>query len=126
MFLFGINPITHSNLKVELEDLKKENERLKFANDAYQKRLVGEMETASFAVDWDAMKVFSIERVWDNGIPKTILGYMLSEPAVHTEGENGEQRVTYKDIVREWTLYCSAAKHEELVKEFVAWKGKKK
>jgi len=126
MFLFGINPITHSNLKVELEDLKKENERLKFANDAYQKRLVGEMETASFGIDWDAMKVFSIERVWDNGIPKTILGYMLSEPAVHTEGENGEQRVTYKDIVREWTLYCSATKHEELVKEFIAWKGKKK
>jgi hypothetical protein len=123
--LFGINPITHSNLKVELEDLKKENERLKFANDAYQKRLVGEMETASVAVDWDAMKVFSVERMWDNGLPKTILGYMLSEPVVTTEGEN-EQRVTNKDIVREWTLYCSAAKHEELVKEFNQYlKGKK-
>jgi len=123
--LFGINPITHYNLKVELEDLKKENDRLKFANDAYQKRLIGEMETASVAIDWDAMKVFSVERVWDNGIPKTILGYMLSEPAVHTEGEGGEPRVTYKDIVREWNLYCSAEKHEQLVKEFNEWKGKK-
>ena len=108
-----------------MADLKKENERLKFANDAYQKRLVGEMETASVAVDWDAMKVFSVERMWDNGLPKTILGYMLSEPVVTTEGEN-EQRVTNKDIVREWTLYCSADKHEQLVKEFTAWKGKKK
>lgn len=125
MFLFGINPITHSNLKVELEEIKKENERLKYANEAYQKRLVGEMETASFGIDWDAMKVFSIERLWENGLPKTILGYMLSEPAVHTEGEAGEQRVTFKDVVREWTLYCSAEKHEELVKQFNEYvKGK--
>ena len=125
MILFGVNPITHSNLKVELEDLKKENEKLVFANDAYRKRLVGEMESASFAIDWDAMKVFSVERMWDNGIPKTILGYMLSEPMVTTSGE-GVERVTEKEIVREWTLYCSAEKHEELVKEFNAWKAKKK
>ena len=125
MILFGVNPVTHSNLKVELEDLKKENEKLVFANDAYRKRLVGEMESASFAIDWDAMKVFSVERMWDNGIPKTILGYMLSEPMVTTSGE-GVERVTEKEIVREWTLYCSAEKHEELVKEFNAWKAKKK
>ena len=125
MKLFGIDPIVHSDLKVEFADLKSKCERLEFANDAYRKRLVGEMENASFAIDWDAMKVFSIERVWDNGIPKTILGYMLSEPAIHTEGEGGEPRVTYKDIVREWTLYCSADKHEKLVKEFTEWKGKK-
>jgi hypothetical protein len=123
--LFGINPIVHSNLKVELENLKKENEKLTFANDAYRKRLVGEMENASFATDWDAMKAFSVERMWDNGIPKTIIGYILSEPVITTEGE-GEQRVTYKDVVREWSYYCSASKHEELVKEFIAWKGKKK
>ena len=123
--LFGINPITHSNLKVELEELKRENRDLKYANDAYKARLENEFATASFAIDWDAMKVFSVERVWDNGLPKTILGYMLSEPVITTEGEE-EKRITYKDIVREWTLYCSAAKHEELVKEFVEWKGKKK
>ncbi len=124
--IFGISDkIKMSELKCQIEDLKKENEKLKFANDAYQKRLVGEMETASVAIDWDAMKVFSVERMWENGLPKTVLGYMLSEPVITTEGEN-EQRVTYKDIVREWTLYCSATKHEELVKEFTAWKGKKK
>lgn len=117
--------IAVSDLKVELENLKKENEKLTFANDAYRKRLVGEMEKASVGIDWDAMRVFSVERMWDNGIPKTILGYMLSEPAIHTEGENGEPRVTYKDIVREWTLYCSAEKHEQLVKEFIEWRGKK-
>jgi hypothetical protein len=114
-----------SNLKVELENLKKENEKLTYANDAYKKRLDTEMANASVAIDWDAMKVFSVERMWENGLPKTILGYMLSEPVITTEGEN-EQRITYKDIVREWTLYCSAEKHETLIEEFRAWKGKKK
>jgi hypothetical protein len=119
------NPIEVSNLKVEIEQLKKENEKLKYANDAYRNRLVGEMESAPFAIDWDAMKVFSVERNWQNGIPYTILGYMLSEPAVHTEGEGGEPRVTYKDVVREWTLYCSATEHAKLITEFNEWKSKK-
>ena len=123
--MFGVNKLDYSDLKVQLEDLKKENDRLKYANDAYKKRLETEMANASFAIDWDAMKVFSVERNWDNGLPYTILGYMLSEPAIHTEGEGGEPRITYKDVVREWTLYCSAEKHEQLVKEFNEWKDKK-
>lgn len=122
--LFGLNRIMVSDLKCQVEDLKKENERLQFAVDAYKKRLESEMANASYAIDWDAMKVFSIERMWENGLPKTILGYILSEPIVTTEGD--DQRVTTKDVVREWTLYCSAEKHEELVKEFVEWKGKGK
>ena len=124
MKLFGIDPIVHSDLKVEFVNLKSKCERLEFANEAYRKRLEGEMVTASYAIDWDTMKVFSIERMWENGIPKTILGYMLSEPMVTTSGD-GIERVTEKDIVREWTLYCSAEKHEQLVKEFTEWKGKK-
>lgn len=124
MKLFGIDPIVHSDLKVEFADLKSKCERLEFANEAYRKRLEGEMVTTSYAIDWDTMKVFSIERMWENGIPKTILGYMLSEPMVTTSGD-GIERVTEKDIVREWTLYCSAEKHEQLVKEFTEWKGKK-
>ena len=125
MFLFGINPITHSNLKVELEDLKRKVKDLTYANESYKTRLDGELSTASFGIDWDAMKAFSIERNPGNGYPHTIIGYMLSEPVITTEGE-GEHKVTYKDVVREWTLYCSASKHEELVKEFIQWKGKKK
>ena len=109
-----------SNLKVELENLKTENAKLKSINEAYQKQHDGEMANASFAIDWDAMKVFSVERNF-SGTPTTILGYMLSEPAIHTE-----EQVTYKDVVREWTLHCSPAKHEELVKEFNEWKAKKK
>ena len=120
--MFGVNRLEVSNLKVQLEDLKKENEKLRYANNAYQKRLEGEMANASYAIDWDAMKVFSIERMWENGLPKTVLGYILEEPIVTTEGDT--QRVTQKDVVREWTLYCSAEKHEDLVKEFRAWLAK--
>lgn len=115
--MFGISRIEYSDLKVQLENLKKENETLKYANDVYRKRLESEMATASVAIDWNAMKVFSVERMWDNGLPKTVLGYMLSEPMVTTSGE-GVERVTEKEIVREWTLYCSAEKHEQLVVEF--------
>lgn len=123
--MFGYkSKIEISDLKVQIEELKKENEKLKYANEAYKKRLEGEMASASFSVDWEAMKVFSVERMWENGIPKTILGYMLSEPVVTTSGE-GVERVTEKDVVREWTLYCSLEKHEELVKEFIEWKSKK-
>ena len=117
--MFGTDKIALSDLKVEIENLKAENQKLKYANDAYQKRLETEMANASFAIDWDAMNVFSVERMWDNGLPKTVLGYILSEPVIYTEGD--DQRVTHKDIVREWTLYCSAEKHEELVKEFKEW-----
>jgi len=121
--LFGINPITHSDLKVQLEDLKKENERLAYANKVYRDQLVGEMNSASFSVDWKAMNAFSIERGWGNGTLRTTIGYMLQEPAVHTEGD--EQKVTYKDVVREWVLNCSSAEHERLVKEFNSYKESK-
>lgn len=120
MKLFGIDPIVFSDLKDEFVNLKSKCERLEIANNVHQKRVDREMITASFAIDWDAMKVFSIERNLNNGFPTTILGYMLSEPAIHTE-----EQVTYKDVVREWTLHCSAEKHEQLVKEFVEWRDNK-
>lgn len=117
--MFGCDRLAVSNLKVQIEDLKKENEKLQYANEAYRKRLESEMVNASFAIDWEAMKAFSIERMWENGLPKTIIGYMLEEPVTIVEGE-----VTTKDVVREWTLYCSAEKHEQLVQEFKEWKSK--
>jgi hypothetical protein len=110
-----------TDLKIRNEILEKENLRLVRDNNALNQRFIDEMENASFSIDWNAMKAFSVERNWNNGFPVTIIGYMLSEPAVHTE-----DTVTYKDVVREWTLHCSAVKHEELVKEFNTWKAKKK
>lgn len=123
--LFGIDPITHSNLKVELENLKAENEKLAYANKVYQQQLVSELNKASFSIDWAAMNAFSVERGWNDGVLRTTIGYLLQEPSVHTESD-GNQNVTYKDIVREWVLTCSSAEHERLVSEFNDYvKGKK-
>jgi len=120
--IFGNDKIAFSDMKVQLENLKMENDKLKYANNAYQKRLETEMSTASVALNWTAMNAFSVERMWDNGLPKTVIGYILAEPVIYTEGD--DQRVTHKDVVCEWTLYCSAEKHEELVKEFKEWLNK--
>ena len=120
--MFGFNAIEVSNLKVRIEELEKENEKLSYANTVYKARLETEMATAPFAINWSIMNAFSIERQWENGSHRTIIGYMLQEPVVVTEGA-----VTTKDVVREWTLYCSATEHERLVNEFNEFnKGKKK
>ena len=118
--MFGIDRITYSNLKVELEDLKKENEKLAYSNKIYKERLEGEMAKASFSINWELMNAFSIERGWENGTHKTTIGHILQEPVTVTEGE-----VTTKDVVREWVLYCSAEEHERLVQEFNDYKKSK-
>jgi len=119
--MFGVNPIMHSNLKVELENLKKENEKLAHANKVYHERLEGELSKATFSIDWKTMNAFSIERGWNNGTLRTTIGHILQEPITITEGE-----VTTKDVVREWVLSCSSAEHERLVAEFNEHRNKKK
>jgi hypothetical protein len=96
--LFGVDKLTHSNLKVELEDLKNENKRLKDV-------IKGEISNAAFSIDWKIMNAFSIERNYDHRSIKTIIGYFVN------------------NVVHEWSLYCSADEHERLVKEFNAYKG---
>jgi hypothetical protein len=93
MFFGAIDRLTYSNLKCELEDLRNENKKLKVDNNTYKKRIEGEFSNASFAIDWDTMNVFSVERNWGHGYPVTILGYLLSEPVTHTE-----EQVTFKTI----------------------------
>jgi hypothetical protein len=101
----------------KMESLTRENNLLKDQVEAYKNRMDSEYSTAAYSVDWAAMNAFSVERMWENGLAKTIIGYMLTEPVVTTEGE-GNQRVTYKDVVREWSLYCSHTEHQRLVSEF--------
>ena len=96
-----------------IKELEAEVERLQYANKAYQTRLVDEYSKASYSVDFAKMNAFSIERHWDNGTQKTIIGYILQEPFSTTEGE-----YSTKDVVREWNLLCSHEEHERLVKQF--------
>lgn len=90
---------------------------------AYTSRLEGEYASASYSIDWKAMNAFSIERNLCNDGSfnhKTIIGYMMEEPVTTVEND-----VTYKDVVREWTLYCSHAEHQRLVAEFNEYKNSK-
>jgi hypothetical protein len=100
-----------------IKELETENKNLSYAVGEYKKRLEDEYSKASYSIDWKKINAFSIERMWDNGNQKTVIGYMQHDPVVTTEGE-GESKVTYKDVVREWTLYCTHDEHQRLVKQF--------
>lgn len=104
------------------ENVRILEERILAMNAEKENSLVKEMANASFAINWDSMKAFSVERMREGAVTKTIIGYILEEPVVVSE-----DNVTTKDVVREWTLYCSIETHEKLVAEFNEWKkGKKK
>ena len=114
-------------LELEIEKTKRELERLTSTNanlaariQELTERIEGEYSKATYAIDWREMNAFSVERIMENGVPKTLIGYLLTEPVVTTD-----DNVTYKDLVREWTLYCSHEEHQRLVKQFEQYKKDK-
>lgn len=73
-----------------------------------------EYRSSTFVFDFKAVKAFSVERnIGSEGLPITIIGYMLEEPVVISEGET-----TTKDVVREWYMSCDETQHEAIVKAF--------
>lgn len=68
--------------------------------------------SATFAFDFKAVKVFSIERLANNDSERTVIGCLLPEPV------NLDGIITIKNKVLEWTLYCNEVQHEMLVDEF--------
>ena len=89
------------SLKEELEDTQR---LLQQAEDKLEKILHRSMN-CEIGFDFNVVKVFSIERNYEEDIPHTIVGYVLPEPSE-------------SDRVREWFLYCSDEQHEKLVEEF--------
>lgn len=90
----------------------------------YTARLTAEYASASYSLDWVTMNAFSIERnLCMDGTQnhKTIIGYMMTEPVVTSDGET----VSYRDVVHEWSLYCSHDEHQRLVAEFNEYKNSK-
>jgi hypothetical protein len=106
-----------ADLENELAEAKKQIE--------YCTKVIEEMNSEIAActpmIDFDTMRVFSIERVVSNNRGSTIIGYYIQEPVLSSDGE----MVVLKDVVKEWTLYCNTERHEELVKKYIAWKAKK-
>lgn len=79
----------------------------------------GDVATSSFAIDFNVMRVFAIERNIHNNTVCTIVGHFVAEPVAFTDGN-----VADKDVTREWYMYCSQQQHEKLVAEFEAYKAR--
>lgn len=112
MIMFGlfkkIETPAQADLRNELVLLRKKYENL---SDAYE-RLLSDARDTEVEFDFNAVKVFSIERIPDHDI-RTVIGYMVPT------NEGGE-------CVREWVLRISDRRHNELVNRFREWKAKKK
>lgn len=104
----------NKKLKADLEQLQEKYQQiLEMVN--------GELVTSSVSFDFNAVKVFAVERNINNGRPCTIVGYLLPEPSVTEDGG-----VITKDVVREWYIYTNAENHEKLVEAFKASQKVKK
>ena len=98
---------------------KLENEALKkklAAKDQEIKRLSdlisNTVTSSTFAFDFDAVRVFSIERMIRDNSPCTVIGYILQEE------ESKDGVVIFNEKVKEWYYYCNQEQHESLVKQF--------
>lgn len=117
MFWFG------SKERVELEEARKTITRLQNTLESQfslaasrlqelnqlKKDLADKSRSCSVAVDFEMMDAFSIERMYKDGISRTVIGYLKSPPDADPD-------------IGEWTLYCNEEIHEKLVKEFIDYK----
>lgn len=106
-----------------VDSLKKENQSLQNEVKHLQRIIAdinNEIHNTDFAIDWKAIRAFSVERNVSNNMPATIIGYFVSVPVLSSDGE----MVVMRDEVKEWTLRCSDARHRELVAEFRKFNAK--
>ena len=97
-----------------VEQLENEIKRYQDALVAERTLLARRCADASFEFDFNAVKVFSIERNTKDDVPVTIIGYILDEPIFHAT----QEMWCPNPKIREWYLYCSEERHEELVIKF--------
>jgi predicted RNase H-like nuclease (RuvC/YqgF family) len=107
--MFFTNKLEVSNLKVKLEDANANVERLKV--ELLKMKTNEDTSKGTVPVDFSKIRCFSVERNECGHRPCTILGYNLLSDAENIGP-------------REWTLYCSAEQHENLVEYFNEQKGK--
>lgn len=112
----AVNTVEVDSLKKQLEECKQHNERLI----AKLRQIEGDQAKATPHIDFDTMRVFSIERLVYSDGPKTVIGYYMDEPIMN------ETAVCSRDVVKEWTLHCNLERHEEIVAQFKTWKSSKK
>jgi hypothetical protein len=111
-----INPVDIAEKNRRIDELERELARYRDALEGERAKLKTIQESVrseNFEFDFNAVKAFSVERNIKDGVPCTIIGYLLPEPVTITEGE-----YTTKDVVREWYLYCDDKQHETIIKSF--------
>lgn len=104
-----------------IRDLEKENTKLRDDLRAANELIASintSITSATPFIDFDSLRVFSIERLIDNNCPTTVIGYWKEEPVV-AEGEV----VGKKDKLHQWYLFCNNERHEEIVTQFKQWKA---
>ena len=101
-------------LNKENDKLKEENERLQKEVNRLLNLINGSIASAEAYFDFKNMRVFSVERNGHDNKPCTIIGYLLREPVLSSDGE----MIVEKDVVREWYLYCNEERHQQLVDQF--------
>ena len=89
-------------------ELQEENRQLR----KQLKQFTDFEHAVKFAIDWEKIRAFSIERTHNGQSHRTVIGHWVSQPK-----EVGGELV-YVDETYEWTLQCSATEHERLVAEF--------
>ena len=122
--MFFSDKIALSNLKVENGELNREVDRLKNEVENFKSLLAdinNELTKCEPAIDFTTMRVFSIERHVSNNRPCTIIGHFINNPVVSSDGE----MIVDRDETREWTLYCSTERHNELIERFKAYNASK-
>ena len=106
----------------ENDELKAENADLKKRVENFEKIIAdinSKLTEAKPVIDFDVMRVFSIERMANDNKPCTVIGYFINEPVVD------EGMAANRDVVHQWYLYCNDQRHAELTEQFLAWKAKK-
>jgi hypothetical protein len=107
--MFGTN--TQLKVKQLESDLVDRDQRIELLQEqlaALRSEQAKAVADSSFAVDFNRMGAYSIERIIQNGRPVTVVG--------HWTGPNDEN-------AGEWFFHCNQDTHERLVDEFRQYQG---
>ena len=122
MFFSKSAQLQHAETRIDYlsKTIDELNAQIKQMREDAEKEKESDLQTSTFALDFNAVRVFAIERNMHNGSVCTIVGHFIAEPVAFSDGS-----VAAKDTVHEWYMYCSQEQHEKLVKEFEQFKSKK-
>jgi hypothetical protein len=122
---FGSNKSSNDSSSYDqiISDLKRQVRELSKKVDSYEEQMKSSYANANWAIDFSIMNVFSIERLIENGVDRTVIGYFVEETEVAIK--DGIPHNTKRNVVHQWYLYCPYSQHEKLVAEFEKFKALK-